>query len=113
MVREVIQSFKFTRLMSLSCHLCKKGVEWWTIFFFNSVNGHGNCGLAICNGGGVAYCQNNSIKDWMLGWIGLCHLKGCRRVWNTLFFTMIWSIWEVHNELVFKDKATSLVEVMD
>ncbi|KAK3231838.1 hypothetical protein Dsin_003719 [Dipteronia sinensis] len=50
---------------------------------------------------------------WMLGWNGLCLRSDNRRAWNTLFFAVVWTIWVVPNELVFKEKEANFIWAMD
>ncbi|KAK3222417.1 hypothetical protein Dsin_009442 [Dipteronia sinensis] len=62
---------------------------------------------------GVNSCPNNLIKDWIEGWNGLCPSMNRKGVWNILFFTVVWTIWEARNDLVFKAKEANISLSMD
>ncbi|KAK2651456.1 hypothetical protein Ddye_011312 [Dipteronia dyeriana] len=48
----------------------------------------------------VNYFQTkNAGKE---GWNGLCFKKNLKRVWSSLFFAIVWTIWESRNNKVFK-----------
>ena len=52
---------------------------------------------------GVQGCASKSIEDWAAGWVFLSPLRDSKRAWTTLFFAMVWTIWEFRNRKVFKD----------
>ncbi|KAK2659387.1 hypothetical protein Ddye_005920 [Dipteronia dyeriana] len=61
----------------------------------------------------VSSCTSKSISEWLHSWNGLCPSLNRKRVWNTLFFAIVWTIWEAHNNEVFKDKAANLSVSLD
>ncbi|KAI9153915.1 hypothetical protein LWI28_018395 [Acer negundo] len=58
----------------------------------------------------VSSCLTDSIKTWFQGWHGLCPSISHRRVWDTLFAAVIWSIWESRNQLIFNGEDPSLTQ---
>ncbi|KAK3200592.1 hypothetical protein Dsin_024007 [Dipteronia sinensis] len=51
--------------------------------------------------------------DWWRGWIWLCPKKESERTWVSLFFTVVWTIWEAMNGKVFKNEEASSVKAVD
>ncbi|KAK3220760.1 hypothetical protein Dsin_014730 [Dipteronia sinensis] len=59
---------------------------------------------------GVYYCLNNYVKLWLEAWMGLCPAYKHERAWNSLFCAIVWTIWEVRNQLVFEDIEPNVVK---
>ncbi|KAK3217818.1 hypothetical protein Dsin_011788 [Dipteronia sinensis] len=53
------------------------------------------------------------MVDWFNVWPGLCPEIRVRRGWNTLFFALLWSIWEARNQIIFKGNQTPMTQVAD
>ena len=52
----------------------------------------------------VSSCSSNSVVEWADGWAVLCPSGRQRKAWNSLFFAVIWSIWDARNRKVFKNE---------
>ena len=62
---------------------------------------------------GISTCSSSSIKNWLLGWMGLCPTKSRKRAWIILFFAVVWSIWECRNDVVFRGSLANLEKTLD
>ncbi|KAK2643836.1 hypothetical protein Ddye_019031 [Dipteronia dyeriana] len=51
--------------------------------------------------------------DWWRGWIGQCQRKLAERARVSLFFTVVWSIWETKNGKLFKNEEASFLKAVD
>ncbi|KAK2654158.1 hypothetical protein Ddye_014014 [Dipteronia dyeriana] len=56
---------------------------------------------------------NKNDKDWFCGWYGLCPSSNMRRAWSSMFYAIVWSIWEARNHMVFKGLTVELSLVID
>lgn len=74
-----------------SWELWKKAMGWW----------------------GVVSCCNASITGWMDSWAGLCPSKSRSRAWNLVFFVVVWTIWEMRNDIVFNGKNIDQIKSLD
>ncbi|KAK2663529.1 hypothetical protein Ddye_002103 [Dipteronia dyeriana] len=72
-----------------------------------------NLWLDCMNWWGVSTCFSGSLQDWWRGWGGLCPKKNLRRAWVSMFFAIVWTIWESRNDKVFKLEAAILKKAMD
>ncbi|KAK2662854.1 hypothetical protein Ddye_001428 [Dipteronia dyeriana] len=61
----------------------------------------------------VYSCPNLFVNAWLNGWMGLCPDGKWKRVWNTLFFTVLWTIWEARNKMIFDNKEANLLQSID
>ena len=62
---------------------------------------------------GVNCCSNSTVLEWLEGWFDLCPSHSRKRVWDTLFFAVVWTIWESRNEVVFRDSQVDLCKALD
>ncbi|KAK3219249.1 hypothetical protein Dsin_013219 [Dipteronia sinensis] len=62
---------------------------------------------------GVHSCSPNSIVEWAACWSYLCPSPSSERVWNLDFFAAVWTIWDVRNQKVFKEKDTDFTVTVD
>ncbi|KAK2639075.1 hypothetical protein Ddye_026870 [Dipteronia dyeriana] len=81
LVREVLSRFGMAHLS-----VVKGCMDWWD----------------------VSCCCNKSIREWLDGWLSLCPSTKCERAWFSLLSAVVWTIWEVRNQIIFEDKRTSL-----
>ena len=61
----------------------------------------------------MSWCVNNSLSEWAVGWFGLCPKARQGRAWNSLFFAIVWTIWESRNHLVFSNSDKGIVQAVD
>ncbi|KAK3170499.1 hypothetical protein Dsin_032530 [Dipteronia sinensis] len=62
---------------------------------------------------GMESCSSGGLLEWIRAWSGMCPRASQNRVWSTLFFAMIWTIWEARNELVFKGSRMTIEQATD
>ena len=111
-MREVLRKFGAAQVINFNCPCCEFASESIDHLFLlcDWANKLWRC----CMGWwGISGCSNSSINDWMDGWFGLCPSVSRKRVWNTLFFAVIWTIWEVRNEVVFRRKDADFSVALD
>ncbi|KAK2651427.1 hypothetical protein Ddye_011283 [Dipteronia dyeriana] len=101
MVRQVLQNFGIVSETSLVCVLCNNETERIDHLFLLCLWAW-KLWIVCMDWWGVANCANNSMKAWLQGWSGLCSSINSRRVWDTLFFPLSWTIWEAKNQMIFK-----------
>ena len=53
------------------------------------------------------------LVDWAKAWKSLYPAKKSERAWGTLFFAMVWTTWEIRNQVVFEGKVVIVVQVVD
>ena len=78
------------------------------IICFCTVGGLGICGCFVCSGGRLGVL---STVGWWIGCVvDLVCVQSfeCRRVWDTLPYAILWTIWEMCNQVVFKNKECDL-----
>ncbi|KAK3188482.1 hypothetical protein Dsin_028043 [Dipteronia sinensis] len=61
----------------------------------------------------VSSCPNEDIKGWWESWSGLCPSSTKSRIWDLMFFVVVWSIWETRNASVFIDTSACMVRALD
>ncbi|KAK3190338.1 hypothetical protein Dsin_029899 [Dipteronia sinensis] len=61
----------------------------------------------------VNVCSSSSVKGWVLGWNTLCPLSSRKRMWNILFFAIVWTVWECRNEVVFHGLVADQGKALD
>lgn len=69
--------------------------------------------MECCHIWDVNCCLVENMKMWEVGWVGICPSVKSMRAWCILFHAVVWSIWEVRNNLVFNGKKSSSDQVMD
>ncbi|KAK3219658.1 hypothetical protein Dsin_013628 [Dipteronia sinensis] len=112
MVRQVIQRLYRSLVFNLECPLCNKEEESPSHLFLT-------CRWAWiiwskCIGvWGVLSCSPKTIMEWAAGWTYLCPTPSSDRVWNMVFFVVVWMIWEFRNQKVFKEKEADLMLAVD
>ncbi|KAK3218927.1 hypothetical protein Dsin_012897 [Dipteronia sinensis] len=57
--------------------------------------------------------HNSKVNEWLEGWMGLCPAFKSERVWCSLFYAIVWTIWEARNHLVFEGKVPNVEHVAD
>ncbi|KAK3219593.1 hypothetical protein Dsin_013563 [Dipteronia sinensis] len=62
---------------------------------------------------GISSCASPSVKEWATCWNHFCPSALRKKAWNTLFFAVIWSIWECRNDMVFGGKNLELGLILD
>ncbi|KAK3211546.1 hypothetical protein Dsin_016252 [Dipteronia sinensis] len=112
MVREVLRRFGVNGIVSVECPLCLAGSESIDHLFLQCT--WSNKLWRLCMGvWGVHSCSNATVSEWLLGWNGFCSSRSSSRVWNILFFAVIWTIWECRNEVVFRGIQADVYLAMD
>ncbi|KAK2654773.1 hypothetical protein Ddye_014629 [Dipteronia dyeriana] len=53
------------------------------------------------------------MLECFYNWTGLCPKSKYSRAWNSLFFTMSWTIWEAQDKKVFNDIQPSVSQAVD
>ncbi|KAK3223218.1 hypothetical protein Dsin_010243 [Dipteronia sinensis] len=112
LVKIVIHRFGVTTGLNMECPLCLLEVEtvdhlflgcnWsWRLWF--------KC-MSLCD---VCGCSSYSILQWWRGWRGMCPRRKSERAWSSLFFAVVWTIWETRNIKVFDNRDTSLNQAED
>ncbi|KAK2653494.1 hypothetical protein Ddye_013350 [Dipteronia dyeriana] len=107
LVREVLLRFGMAHLSVVVCPLCSREVETIDHLFLHcpwTLNLWKGC----MDWWDVSCCCNKSIQEWLDGWFGLCPSAKCERAWLSLLSAVVWTVWEVRNQIVFEDKRTSL-----
>ncbi|KAK0596424.1 hypothetical protein LWI29_015555 [Acer saccharum] len=112
MVRDVLVRFSMGNDLSGNCLLCNNGDETIDHLFV-----HCSWSWKVWNYGmswwEVMCCPNKSLIDWMDCWIGLSPYTKSLRAWNILFFAVIWTIWEVGNNLIFRGQEAVIEKAVD
>ncbi|KAK0600976.1 hypothetical protein LWI29_020104 [Acer saccharum] len=94
------------QVTTLECPICKSDTETADHLFVHcpwSSKLWGSC----MSWWDILWCPNPSLKEWAEGWPGLCSKASSKRVWSTLFYAVIWTIWKERNHLIFKGKHTN------
>ncbi|KAK3182890.1 hypothetical protein Dsin_030176 [Dipteronia sinensis] len=111
-VRYVIHRFVRSQTINTDCPLCNKEVESsnhlllhyrWTWRLWAEFMGWW----------GVNCWVSNSIKEWADGWSYLSNVLSCDRAWNSVFFAVVWTIWESMNQKVFNEKGVEFSVAVD
>ena len=111
-MREVLLSFGVQQLVSSDCPLCGGGIESINHLFLHCTRSNEVWRISM-GWWGVSSCTSSSVGEWAVCWNNLCPSMSRRRAWNTLFFAVIWSIWECRNEVVFCGKVMDLGVILD
>ena len=108
MVREVLRRFGVVLNGDSGCPLCNDPIESVDHLFLLCPWSWGL--WMYCLGWWTVHCCINlCFNDWFLCWIGLCPRPSMRKAWETLFFAVIWTIWEAKNQRVFNGKSVELM----
>ncbi|KAK2657469.1 hypothetical protein Ddye_010521 [Dipteronia dyeriana] len=110
-VRGVLSKFGYAGL-NLQCPLCCANVESIDHLFLKCV-WPWKLWLCCMEWWGVIFCSSDSLSSWWINWDGLCPNKKSARVRSSLFFAIVWTIWEVRNGVVFKNVEASLIKATD
>ncbi|KAK2651418.1 hypothetical protein Ddye_011274 [Dipteronia dyeriana] len=62
---------------------------------------------------GVGVCFSVSLREWWRGWGGLFTKKVSMRAWTSMFFAIVWTIWESRNNKVFRSVEAVFENAMD
>ncbi|KAK3199587.1 hypothetical protein Dsin_023002, partial [Dipteronia sinensis] len=92
-VKEVLYRCGMGHISNMECPLCGKDGESIDHLFLQCSWLKALWQTCLC-WWEVCYCVNLSIKDWLEGWLGLCPAKNQERVWCSMFYAIIWTIWE-------------------
>ncbi|KAK2635516.1 hypothetical protein Ddye_030308 [Dipteronia dyeriana] len=103
LVREKLFRYCRDSIPSLDCPIC--GLEKESIdHLFLHCSWANSLWKSCMAWWGVVYCPNKTVNEWLEGWRGLYPASKNERVWTSLFFAMVWTIWESRNLLVFEGK---------
>ncbi|KAK2657188.1 hypothetical protein Ddye_010240 [Dipteronia dyeriana] len=69
--------------------------------------------LICMNWWDVFCCCNLTLNEWLEGWSDLCPVSKQERAWCSMFFVIVWTIWECRNGLIFKEKEPDLSQAAD
>ncbi|KAK2646875.1 hypothetical protein Ddye_022070 [Dipteronia dyeriana] len=94
-------------MVDLICSLCGEGVESVDHLFLICVWSWKLWSLCM-QWWGVSSYSNRSINEWLNAWGDFHHSSKRKRAWKTLFFAIIWTIWEFRNNAVFWDIQANL-----
>ncbi|KAK3231552.1 hypothetical protein Dsin_003433 [Dipteronia sinensis] len=111
-VKEVLHKHGMDQMMDLECPFCQDDNESIDHIFLHCPWSRS----LLLNGmswWGVKGCVNNTVNKWLEGWIGLCPEFKHERAWCSLFFTIVWTIWEYRNQLVFEGKEPIFQQATD
>ncbi|KAK2640843.1 hypothetical protein Ddye_022606 [Dipteronia dyeriana] len=112
LVREVLSRFGIQVCTNLECPFCQSNEESVDHLFLHCKWTWGLWQKCI-NWWGLSYYAASTLLDWWRGWRNLCTRKKSRRAWMSLFFAVVWSIWEARNQLIFKDIPVDSVRMED
>ncbi|KAK3206959.1 hypothetical protein Dsin_021005 [Dipteronia sinensis] len=85
LVSSVLQRFGLNPNFCVNCAMCKSEEETIDHLFLHcrwTQEVWGQC----MEWWGVKWCRNETLKEWALGWSGLCPKAKHGRAWNSLFF---------------------------
>ncbi|MED6106099.1 hypothetical protein PIB30_001495 [Stylosanthes scabra] len=82
--------------------------------------------LVLGDGGTVKFWYDNWLKEGVLktrfpsseracfeSWME-CKIQNCsRQRWGIAFFSIIWEVWNVRNNRIFRDRCTTVEEALD
>ena len=112
MVKKKLSNYGMFPGMSVACVLCSVEEESVNHLFLH-------CSWAWklwVTGMGwwrVIGCIPKTIAEWADSWVALSPSRSSRRAWTTLFFAIVWTIWDFRNNKIFKDKEASLFLASD
>ena len=112
MVRQVLKKFGIGNGVDMECPFCNS-VEKSINHLFLHCSWTKEVWLRCMKGWDVNFCANSSLIDWARGWPGLCPRFESSKAWNTLFFAIVWTVWELRNQLIFRGKAASVPLAVD
>ncbi|KAK3218153.1 hypothetical protein Dsin_012123 [Dipteronia sinensis] len=112
MVYEVLNRYGFNSAQSMDCSLCHSEVESINHLFLHC---HWTWGIwqKCMKMWEVSYYPNASVVDWFISWSTLCPISKHGKVWNSIFFAVIWTVWESRNWVIFKDKIIDMDQAFD
>ncbi|KAK3222286.1 hypothetical protein Dsin_009311 [Dipteronia sinensis] len=61
----------------------------------------------------VECCSNGDIKGWWESRAGMVPSTKYLKVWEVLFFTVVWTVWEARNRAVFNAKEANVLQAID
>ncbi|KAK3227199.1 hypothetical protein Dsin_007061 [Dipteronia sinensis] len=98
--------------MDDKCSLCKSNVESIDHLFLHCT--WTKLLWSICTGWwDVSFCANQTIKQWVDGWSGLCPESKNKRAWGSLLFAVFWTTWEARNKMVFEGLEVNMDQAID
>ena len=62
---------------------------------------------------GINGCVPKSVAELAHGWVYMCPWRNSKRAWTTLFFAIVWTIWEARNRKIFKDEESVMSVARD
>ncbi|KAI9160300.1 hypothetical protein LWI28_006964 [Acer negundo] len=105
MVGELLPKFTDGLVGSLLCPFCKSSEETINHIFIKckwSLRLWSTC-LSWWE---ILACLPEKLNEWMDCWQVLCQAAKSIRVWMVAFHAIYWSIWDIRNEVVFKQGVT-------
>ncbi|KAK3231618.1 hypothetical protein Dsin_003499 [Dipteronia sinensis] len=112
LVREVLQRFGMGHLTMMECLLCSQETETVDHLFLHCPWTYKLWKVCL-DWWDVSWCSNKTIHEWFDGWMGLCPTVKSERAWLSLLSVVVWTVCEVRNQKVFKDKTPSLTMAQD
>ncbi|KAK3227605.1 hypothetical protein Dsin_007467 [Dipteronia sinensis] len=112
LVRAVLYRHGMEHLSNLECPLCNKEIETTDHLFLHCTWSYSlwqKC-MAWWD---VEGCHTSTVSDWLEYWMGMCPAFKSERVWCSLFYAIVWTIWEARNLLVFERKVPNVEQAAD
>ena len=96
LVKDVLSCFGLLFDSSLECQLCQGNRETIDHLFLHC-KWTWRVWQKCISWWGFSCCVPSSLIEWWRGWPNLCTLSKSTRAWKSLFFAVVWSVWEVRN----------------
>ncbi|KAK3198663.1 hypothetical protein Dsin_022078 [Dipteronia sinensis] len=111
-VKKVLQSFGQLFMGSMESPLCGEFEEDIDHLFLQC-KWTWNLWKICMSWWGVSSCSSDTVRNWWIGWIGLCPKRKYERAWISVFFAVTWTTWEIRNAKVFTEAEASLPKTID
>ncbi|KAK3206841.1 hypothetical protein Dsin_020887 [Dipteronia sinensis] len=111
-VKEVLGRFGMDFSSNMNCSLCCKQVETVDHLFLQC-EWSWNLWLEGMSWWEVSSCANQRLSQWWECWNGFCPNSKAKRAWSSLFYAIVWAVWEARNALCFEGRELSLSNAAD
>ena len=69
--------------------------------------------MHCCSNWGLNWVTHHESKIMFLAWQQALPEKSSKELWKILFYVIVWSIWKLHNDMVFNGKVFDFVQIFD